>query len=134
MATMEEALLRYQAIAVPPGNLPNDPLSNPKLWNDTWVNWQDPNPWEFLNTNFDDGVTGVELQSSGKLMGTIIGILGIVFGLAVVAICVISAVGKLEDRKKMYAEPSNFRRVETTDADVDAECNGRAKKGNGSVA
>lgn len=39
--SLELTLTLYRASAVPIANRPDDVMSNPAYWNDTWVNWQD---------------------------------------------------------------------------------------------
>ncbi|GAB0096048.1 arylsulfatase B [Sergentomyia squamirostris] len=41
---MQSRMRVIEAGAVPPGNVPGDPKSDPKLWNGVWTNWLDAKP------------------------------------------------------------------------------------------
>ena len=50
--SLENLLLKYDATAVAPSNVPNDERANPFFWGNLWVNWQDPHPMEFSFCEF----------------------------------------------------------------------------------
>lgn len=47
--SFESIVQKYEEIAVPPSNVPDDPRANPNFWNGAWVSWQDSDPCEFQN-------------------------------------------------------------------------------------
>lgn len=90
LATLEEALLNYRVTALPPSNLPNDPKANPSLWNNTWVNWLDDDPLEYLV----DDVSKNKIQDpSAKPSGIIIALIAVILILAIVTIFALTGVG-----------------------------------------
>ena len=113
LTIMEESLMKHKITAMPPSNIPNDKKANPKLWKNTWVNWQDSNPMEFLVLEADN-----EFEN---LQSLLIAIAGIILGLAIVGIFTVAALRcteKFKPQKKAFTNSREFKKVQTSDSMV----------------
>ncbi|KAK9300129.1 hypothetical protein QLX08_007059 [Tetragonisca angustula] len=51
LAVFKKILMKHRLSVIPPSNLDGDPKANPLLWNNTWTNWDEPNPLALTYTN-----------------------------------------------------------------------------------
>ncbi|VEN61333.1 unnamed protein product [Callosobruchus maculatus] len=51
---MQKIIERYRRTALPPRNVPRDPMADPKFWNNTWTNWRDEEEISKRKVSFND--------------------------------------------------------------------------------
>ncbi|XP_014227795.1 arylsulfatase B-like isoform X1 [Trichogramma pretiosum] len=124
LASLEEALLRHRLTALPPSNVPNDPTANPALWNDTWVNWMDDDPREFLTQSTPNDRVDINPMNApiDRLPGSVIAVIAVLLALAVLGIFTLIGLScnkrynalKKKQQQSAYQSPKNFQQVQQT--------------------
>lgn len=54
LQSLEREIVKFNATAIPPSNMPADPNSNPKFWDHTWNNFGDYPPPVVTTTSTEE--------------------------------------------------------------------------------